>query len=44
MNVEAMENRDLLHPKWAVEVTAFMQPQQVDNLSVDGTAIERSQV
>ena len=40
MNVEAMENRDLLHPKWATEVTTFMQPQQTDNLSVDGTAIE----
>ena len=40
MNVDAMENRDLLHPKWAAEVTAFMEPQQMDNLSIDGTAIE----
>ena len=39
MNVDAMENRDLLHPKWAAEVTAFMQPQQIDNLSahLDGS-------
>ena len=40
MNVDAMENIDLLHPKWAAEVMAFMQPQQTDNLSVDGMAIE----
>ena len=40
MNVNVIENRDLLHPKWVAEVTAFMQPQQIDNPSVDGTAIK----
>ena len=40
MNVDAIENRDLLHPKWPAEVTAFMQSQQIDNLNVDGTAIK----